>query len=91
VLSSCVRAAASLDEELTGEDVRYGVKFPIPHFSTFPPSRDATGRIDAFALYAGVSVAAVRDVQPAADIVAELCDGAEKLLGSRTRTTREES
>ncbi|HEY2773024.1 MAG TPA: nitronate monooxygenase [Candidatus Binatia bacterium] len=91
VLSSCVRAAASLDEELTGEDVRYGVKFPIPRFSTFPPSRDATGRIDAFALYAGVSVAAVRDVQPAADIVAELCDGAEKLLGSRTRTTREES
>jgi len=38
------------------------------------------GDIEAMALYAGHSVDAVRQIQPAADIVRELCEGAERWL-----------
>ena len=40
----------------------------------------AGGDIEAMALYAGHSVDAVRQIQPAADIVRELCEGAERVL-----------
>jgi NAD(P)H-dependent flavin oxidoreductase YrpB (nitropropane dioxygenase family) len=39
-----------------------------------------TGQIDAMALYAGESVGDVTSEQPAAEIVAELIAGAERLL-----------
>jgi hypothetical protein len=39
-----------------------------------------TGEIDAMALYAGESVGGVTRVQPAAEIVHELAEGAEQLL-----------
>ncbi|HEX6023709.1 MAG TPA: nitronate monooxygenase, partial [Solirubrobacter sp.] len=41
-------------------------------FPPTPPSRDATGDVDAMPFYAGRSVGAVSAVQPAAAIVAEL-------------------
>jgi nitronate monooxygenase len=45
------------------------------------PTRATTGTITAMALYAGESVGAVRGVVPAAEIVREFADGAERLLG----------
>jgi hypothetical protein len=39
-----------------------------------------TGAVRAMAIYAGQSVGAVREIQPAGKIVAELMDGAERLL-----------
>ena len=58
-----------------------GSRLPIPRFCVMHPGRTTTGRIQAMALYAGESVGCVREVQPAAAIVAELAAGAEKLLG----------
>jgi hypothetical protein len=57
-----------------------GIRQPLPRFAVPCPTRSTTGTIAAMALYAGESVGAVSRVQPAADIVHELVDGAEALL-----------
>jgi len=80
VLRSAIEAVEALDDGVIGEADYGGVKAPIERFSVEPPLRATTGRVDAMALYAGQSVGAVRSVQPAAEIVAELCGGAEALL-----------
>lgn len=80
VLRSCVEAAQSFDGKVVGEISLAGVTHPIPRFASPPPSRATSGCIEAMSLYAGQSVDAVRRVQPAADIVHELSDGAERLL-----------
>ncbi len=49
-----------------------GSQIDLPRRSATPPSRSTTGDIGAMALYAGRSVGGVRDVRPAAEIVAEL-------------------
>ena len=56
---------------------------PIPRFSVYPPTGSTTGRVDAMALYAGESVGAVKRVQPAAEILRELAEGAESVQRSR--------
>jgi enoyl-[acyl-carrier protein] reductase II len=43
-------------------------------------NRATIGNIAAMALYAGESVDAVRRIQPAAEIIQELSEGAERLL-----------
>jgi hypothetical protein len=55
-------------------------EIPLARFSALPPTRSATGKIGAMALYAGESVANVDSVRSAAEIVEELCLGAERLL-----------
>jgi hypothetical protein len=42
--------------------------------------KDTTGTIAAMPMYAGESVSHVVDVEPAAAVVRELADGAERLL-----------
>jgi nitronate monooxygenase len=80
VLRSCVEAAKALDGDVAGE-VTYGEGTePIHRFAPQPPNQATTGEIWAMALYAGQNVGAVREVQPAAEIVADLMDGAERLL-----------
>ncbi len=59
---------------------RVGVAASRTRFGSPTPNRDAVGDIGAMALYAGHSVDAVRRVQPAAEIVRELSEGAERLL-----------
>jgi NAD(P)H-dependent flavin oxidoreductase YrpB (nitropropane dioxygenase family) len=81
VLRSSIAAAEASADEVTGETALGGRKVPVPRFGVLPPTRATTGRIEAMALYAGESVAEVRAVQPAAEIVAELAEGAESLLG----------
>jgi NAD(P)H-dependent flavin oxidoreductase YrpB (nitropropane dioxygenase family) len=80
VLRSCVEAAQAFHGEIVGEQHLDSSTNPIPRFATPPPGAITTGEIDAMALYAGQSVGMVHDVKPAAAIVAELADGAERLL-----------
>ncbi|MBY0525783.1 MAG: nitronate monooxygenase [Gemmataceae bacterium] len=80
VLRSCVQEAEALTGEEAGESVLAGVAWKIPRFATPAPTTAATGKIEAMAMYAGESVSQVRCVQPAAEIVRELADGAAQLL-----------
>jgi NAD(P)H-dependent flavin oxidoreductase YrpB (nitropropane dioxygenase family) len=80
VLRSAIEAASALASESAGEMTLAGRAVPIPRFSVMAPTRETTGRVDAMALYAGESVASIDAVAPAAEIVRELCDGAEALL-----------
>jgi hypothetical protein len=80
VLRSAIAAAEASDEETVGEVMLGGESMPIPRFSVPAPTRDTTGRVEAMALYAGQSVAAVSGSQPAASIVDEIAGGAESAL-----------
>lgn len=80
VLRSCVKKAESFKGELVGHGSIGGSTYSIPRLAPPTPNRDTTGDIDAMALYAGHSVDAVRRIQPAAEIVRELAEGAEQLL-----------
>jgi len=80
VLRSAVAAAETCPNDVVGEMELGGSRQPLPRFAVACPTRTTTGTIAAMALYAGESVGAVRGVVPAADIVHELMDGAERLL-----------
>ena len=83
VLRSCVEAAESFKDALVGHGSIGGASYPIPRFAPPTPNRDTVGEIGAMALYAGHSVDAVQRIQPAAEIVRELSEGAERLLRAR--------
>jgi NAD(P)H-dependent flavin oxidoreductase YrpB (nitropropane dioxygenase family) len=80
VLRSSVDAAAAFEGEVVGTIPTVVGPFPVPRNGVISPTRETTGKIEAMALYAGESVSAVRCVQPAAEIVRELVEGAEALL-----------
>ena len=80
VLRSAVAAAETCPDDVVGEMELGGSRQPLPRFAVACPTRTTTGTIAAMALYAGESVGAVRGTMPAADIVHELMDGAERLL-----------
>jgi nitronate monooxygenase len=82
VLKSCVDAAVAVTGDVVGELELGGERMSVERFSTSPPTAETTGTIGAMALYAGQSVGAVTRVQPAADVVAELAGGAERLLAA---------
>ena len=78
VLRSSLEAAGALPEDGEIGVVRVaGAEVPVPRFAPLPPSREATGAVDAMPFYAGQSAGAVSRVQPAAEIVAELAAGAQ--------------
>ena len=71
VLKQSLKAARSAQEEsvaTVGNE-----NWPVPRFSTLPPTRDARGNILAMPHYAGFSVDHVTKRQSAAEIVEELC------------------
>ena len=80
VLRSAVNAASALDDEQAGEVADAGQAFPIPRFAVVPPNRATRGHIQAMALYAGQSVAAVTAITPAAEVMREVTTQAEQLL-----------
>ena len=53
---------------------------PIVRYRSYTPAADLEGDIDALSLWAGQSVAFVRKVQPAAEIVQEIHDEASAIL-----------
>jgi NAD(P)H-dependent flavin oxidoreductase YrpB (nitropropane dioxygenase family) len=79
VLRSCIAAAEAFQGDTVGETSRLdGTRMPIVRFQTGVPDKTTTGAIGAMALWAGESVGAVRRVQPAAEIVQELVEEAER-------------
>ncbi len=80
VLRSCVEAARAFQGEIVGWHSWFGERLPIQRFACLPVDTSATGAIEAMPHWAGESVGAVKRVQPAAEIVHELADDAEKLL-----------
>jgi nitronate monooxygenase len=80
VLRSAVEAATALTEDVVGEMATPAGPMPLPRLSVPAPTATTTGHIEAMALYAGESVGSVRAVQPAAEIVRELVEGAATLL-----------
>lgn len=72
VLRSAIDAAQALDREIVGEFEIGGERRQMRRFQGTPPFRAVSGVIEAMACYAGQSVGAVKRVQPAAEIVAEL-------------------
>jgi NAD(P)H-dependent flavin oxidoreductase YrpB (nitropropane dioxygenase family) len=81
VLRSAIEAARRLTDDFVGEANIAGVPVPLPRFAVMAPLRTTTGHIEAMPLYAGESVGCVRAVQPAAEILRELAEGARKVLG----------
>jgi nitronate monooxygenase len=72
VLASALAAAESFNGTVVAEAGPNEARQPVPRFSAAPPGRDAEGRIDAMALYAGTGVGDITKTRRAADLVADL-------------------
>jgi NAD(P)H-dependent flavin oxidoreductase YrpB (nitropropane dioxygenase family) len=77
---SAIENADAFQGDVVGEVEIAGEKRQIRRFQGMPPSKAVSGTVPAMACYAGQSVGSVKRVQPAAEIVAELFDGADALL-----------
>jgi len=80
VLRQAIEAADAFQGEYVAEIQLDGELMQIARFRGVPPFKGFYGHIEAMACYAGQSVGDVKRVQPAADIMAELVDEAERLL-----------
>jgi len=49
----------------------------------FPPRADTTGDIESMALLAGQSTGLVNEMKPAAEVVRELVESAERIIRAR--------
>ncbi len=87
VLRSSIAAAEAFQGDAIGETSRLdGTRMPIVRFQVGVPGRTTTGAIEAMSLWAGESVGAVKRVQPAAEIVRELVEEAERSRPQEERT-----
>jgi nitronate monooxygenase len=80
VLSSAIAAVDAVEGEVVATTTTGGAEQPIPPRAGMPPHKDVHGLIQAMALYAGSGVEHVTAVRPAAEVVRELAEGAERLL-----------
>jgi nitronate monooxygenase len=81
VLRKSAEGALAFQGDFIGEwHEPNGERIPIPHLQPFVPSNSVTGTISAMPFWAGESVDGIKGVQPAAEIIHELVDGAEQLL-----------
>jgi len=65
-----------------GEEVGTGPQGPIPRYASFTPSASVDGDVEAMSMWAGQGVGLVTRTQPAAEIVRELLDEAERVLAA---------
>jgi NAD(P)H-dependent flavin oxidoreductase YrpB (nitropropane dioxygenase family) len=72
VLRGSIAAAEALTDDQAGVLRLAGAEIPVPRFGAQPPTAQTTGHIEAMPFYAGQSAGAVRAIQPAAEIVADL-------------------
>ncbi len=84
VLRSCVEAVGRTTSDIVAEYIDNGVRKTVKRFAGTEPTAAMSGTIEAMALYAGESVTAVRERQPAASILREL---SEELGTIRRRTS----
>jgi nitronate monooxygenase len=75
VLRSALEAAEALQDNVVGEMNLGTRRVPVSRFSADNPAADATGHVEAMALYAGQGVGSVRRREPAAAMVADLASG----------------
>jgi nitronate monooxygenase len=80
VLRSALQAAEAFQGEMVGVLHAGPRPEPLPRLSARTPSRAVTGTVAAMALYAGQGLGQVTQVTPAARVVDELAQGAERLL-----------
>jgi nitronate monooxygenase len=80
VLSSAVAAAEAHPDEMVAMLETESESQPIPLWFVATPNREVTGHVEAMALYAGQGVGQVTQVVPAAQVVTELAEGADRLL-----------
>jgi nitronate monooxygenase len=76
VLGSCIRAVRDLPGETAGETTVAGRRIALPKGHGLPPGAAATGHIDAMAMYAGESAAAISAVEPVAQVIESWCAAA---------------
>jgi nitronate monooxygenase len=69
VLRSCIDALRDLPGDTVGETVMGGQRITLPKGHGLPPGAAATGHVSAMAMYAGESAAAIRAVEPAAQVI----------------------
>jgi nitronate monooxygenase len=79
------------DEPNIGCTIVGGTKMAVQRFVSLPPNIHATGSIDSMALLAGQSVGLVTEIRPAADIVRETVDGAERLIRGLSEPSLQQS
>jgi nitronate monooxygenase len=77
VLRSCIHALRDIPGNTVGETTLGGHPVSLPKGHGLPPGTAATGHIDAMAMYAGESAAAVLPVEPAAKVIHSWCAAAE--------------
>jgi nitronate monooxygenase len=75
VLRASIAAAEALTDDQVGILRLAGAEIPVPRFGAQPPTAQSSGHIEAMPFYAGQSAGAVRAIQPAAEIVADLTRG----------------
>jgi NAD(P)H-dependent flavin oxidoreductase YrpB (nitropropane dioxygenase family) len=82
VLRSSLEAARAHDGPIVGEGVSLytAESYPIERFGCDTIRAEYRGSIEAMSLWAGESVGGITRVQPAADIIREMVDEAERLL-----------
>lgn len=78
VLRSCIHAVRALPAETAGETIVAGQHIALPKGHGLPPGVAATGHINAMAMYAGESAAAITAVEPAAHVIQSWCAAAEE-------------
>lgn len=83
VLRRSVDAASALEGDTAGEAMFFGDMRPMPKFAIPPPVATSTGDIEAFAMYAGMSVENIDAIEPAARVIERIVSGAEELLARR--------
>ena len=77
VLRSCIHAVRDLPGETAGETTVAGRRIALPKGHGLPPGAAATGHVDAMAMYAGESAAAISSVEPVAQVIQSWCAAAE--------------
>ena len=80
ILNTCIEAVRALTADEAGEMVLRGNTVTIPKGSGIPPGESVTGHVGAMPMYASEVAGAVDAVEPAADVLGRLCEGAERLL-----------
>jgi NAD(P)H-dependent flavin oxidoreductase YrpB (nitropropane dioxygenase family) len=78
VLASALTQAGAFRGEVVARHGRQGS--PIARFASQTPNREVEGSVEAMALYAGQGVGQVSTVIPAAQVVTDFTDEAERLL-----------
>jgi NAD(P)H-dependent flavin oxidoreductase YrpB (nitropropane dioxygenase family) len=77
------------DEPIIGHTFIGGAEIPIQRFASVPPNIHATGDIESMSLLAGQSVGLIDEIRPAAEILRETINGAERLIRELSAKVRE--